>query len=335
MSRFDGSPLKASMSVFRFNPVTALVRPAVTGYRTGTAARLAGIPVATLRIWERRYEVVGPATSAHGHRRYSQEDVSRLALIKSLVDLGHPIGAIAHLPRTDLESLRADAAVESVRPANACAPLRTVLVGPWLAAQGAAGAAARLEVVATCADRAVAAERLRGISAEVLAIDLPALREDAVGSVAALAALVGATRVVVAHRFATQRAASALRDRGCIVVRAPLDLAELASLAATHAEAHDAQPLARAPAPRFDEAALAALANAPTSMICECPAHLAEILRTLGAFERYSADCMRNSPEDAELHRYLERVAGTARTLFEEALVRVARGEGIALPNGV
>jgi len=40
-------------------------------YRSGTAARLAGIPVDTLRMWERRYQVVGPQLSARGHRRYA------------------------------------------------------------------------------------------------------------------------------------------------------------------------------------------------------------------------------------------------------------------------
>ena len=29
-------------------------------YRTSVAARLAGLPVETLRVWERRYQVVGP-----------------------------------------------------------------------------------------------------------------------------------------------------------------------------------------------------------------------------------------------------------------------------------
>src|SRR5512139_565732 len=67
-------------------------------YRSGTAARLAGIPVETLRVWERRYGVVGPGLSASGHRLYATEDVSRLALIKQLVDLGSPIGSIATLP---------------------------------------------------------------------------------------------------------------------------------------------------------------------------------------------------------------------------------------------
>ena len=48
-------------------------------YRSGTAARLAGIPVDTLRMWERRYNVVGPQVSERGHRRYAAEDVDRLA----------------------------------------------------------------------------------------------------------------------------------------------------------------------------------------------------------------------------------------------------------------
>jgi hypothetical protein len=49
-------------------------------------------------------------------------------------------------------------------------------------------------------------------------------------------------------------------------------------------------------------------------------------------FERYSAECADRSPADAVLHRYLERVAGSARVLFEDALARVARSEGLALP---
>ena len=64
-------------------------------YRSSAAARLAGIPVETLRVWERRYQVVGPAVTPKGHRLYSAEDVSRLAVIKHLVDLGSAVGSIA------------------------------------------------------------------------------------------------------------------------------------------------------------------------------------------------------------------------------------------------
>ena len=54
---------------------------------------------------------------------------------------------------------------------------------------------------------------------------------------------------------------------------------------------------------------------------------------TLSAFERYSFECADRSPADAVLHRHLQRVAGSARALFEDALVRLARAEGMALPG--
>jgi putative ABC transport system permease protein len=56
-------------------------------------------------MWERRYQVVGPQVSERGHRRYAAEDVSRLALIKGLVDLGHPIGSLARLPLATLREM--------------------------------------------------------------------------------------------------------------------------------------------------------------------------------------------------------------------------------------
>jgi hypothetical protein len=57
--------------------------------------------------------------------------------------------------------------------------------------------------------------------------------------------------------------------------------------------------------------------------------------RTIGFFERYSAECENRSLPDADLHRYLHRVAGAARAFFEEALVRLARAEGFPLPDSV
>jgi hypothetical protein len=72
-------------------------------YRSGAVARLTGIPVETLRVWERRHNVVGPLQSATGQRLYSPEAVTRLTVIKQLVDSGYAIGSISAL---DLEQLR-------------------------------------------------------------------------------------------------------------------------------------------------------------------------------------------------------------------------------------
>jgi hypothetical protein len=51
----------------------------------------------------------------------------------------------------------------------------------------------------------------------------------------------------------------------------------------------------------------------------------------VSAFEKYSAQCANRGPEDAELHRHLAKVAAHCRQQFEEALIYVARVEGISL----
>src|SRR5688572_23909926 len=78
--------------------------------RSGTAARLAGVSPATLRIWEHRYGVVAPPRSAAGQRTYSMRDVQRLRLIKRLTLEGHAIGTVARLEIDELVRLSAGSA---------------------------------------------------------------------------------------------------------------------------------------------------------------------------------------------------------------------------------
>jgi len=315
-------------------------------YRSGVAARLAGIPVETLRVWERRYQVVGPRLSTRGHRLYSAEDVSRLTLIRQLVDLGSPIGSIAGLPLAALREMKSAATAASqgisVGPAASRTPLRVALIGGALTEQVARDGAlhSAFQGVATCAEPARAAEALRGVSADVLAIELPTLQVGALARIDAWVQAVGARHAVVQYRFAPEAVVGALRDRGHTVARAPLHVDELERLC-REAMAPDAipasvgsspLPLDVVPPPRFDDQSLTRLARALTTLYCECPRHLVDLLLSLGSFERYSAECANRSPSDAVLHRHLQRVAGSARVLFEDALVRVARAEGLALP---
>ncbi len=69
-------------------------------------ARLTGIPIDTLRAWERRYGAVEPSRDQRG-RLYSDVEMRRLKLLRLLVDRGHAIGRIAALPEAELESLAA------------------------------------------------------------------------------------------------------------------------------------------------------------------------------------------------------------------------------------
>jgi hypothetical protein len=147
---------------------------------------------------------------------------------------------------------------------------------------------------------------------------------------------------VIAYRFGPTAAASALRARGHVVTRSPLDLAHLERLCRDAIMLQPPQarletsptPLDTVPGRRFDDRELARIGEASTSLYCECPHHVVELLLGLGTFERYSAECENRSPADAALHRYLQRVAGSARAMFEDALVRIARAEGLPLPDG-
>ena len=116
-------------------------------------------------------------------------------------------------------------------------------------------------------------------------------------------------------------------------MRAPLGIDQLESLAAglPAGERSPKWPEPQLHPVRFDERTLARLARAATTLACECPHHLVELVLDLGAFERYSAECAHRSPRDARLHRELQRITSTARAMMEDALARVAEEDGLAL----
>ena len=64
-------------------------------HRSGAVARMVRMPVATLRVWERRYRISSPAQTPSGQRLYSAADVRHIALLKQLTELGHAIGSLA------------------------------------------------------------------------------------------------------------------------------------------------------------------------------------------------------------------------------------------------
>jgi MerR family transcriptional regulator, light-induced transcriptional regulator len=62
------------------------------------ASARTGIPVASLRAWERRYEVVTPRRTESGYRLYDEQAISALSLMRRLVDDGWtPAAAAAHV----------------------------------------------------------------------------------------------------------------------------------------------------------------------------------------------------------------------------------------------
>jgi DNA-binding transcriptional MerR regulator len=303
--------------------------------RSGTAARLAGLPVTTLRVWERRYGVVAAPKTPTGQRLYSTLDVQRLALLKQLSDRGHAIGTIAALALGELQGLAATAPARSAAAA-AVPGLHVVVVGRSVAQKLQAVGAAPRRAHEDLGQAEAALGHPGGHDAadapDVLMVHLPSLHPALAERALGLAKQLGASTLIVLYAFGAEAVAESLRATGAIVRREPCTGRELLRLLAS--AAHSPMPASgpRLPsARRYSDEQLASLGEQPSSVLCECPRHLAEIVTQLAHFEQYSADCDVRNPADAALHRHLSSLAGAARVMFEQALDRVIADEGLHL----
>lgn len=392
-------------------------------YRSAAVARMLRMPVATLRIWERRYQVAAPATTPAGHRLYSAADIRRLALLRQLTELGHAIGSLARLDLAQLQAVAsthartlaatsagtaarsadstgaaarsaAGASLSTPAMASAAAQATAAPSGDALAGQAAGHAtdppdgpsplaphpperpACMTVVLGSALARRLrrpalqrllqrpldlrwsgdAAEQARAAApgqaaAELLLVQLPGLgHPQSEPPWAGVAQAWSAGQVGVLYRFAPEARRQHLAEQGLALLREPVADAALADwintlmpaplVAGSAPGRADADAPADAPAElppiaprRYDDATLADLAGLSSTIACECPRHLAELLMQLSHFEAYSAECAHQSPADARLHAYLQHVAAQARGLFEVALERVAVQEGLMLPR--
>lgn len=325
-----------------------------TRHRSGAVARMLRMPVATLRIWERRYGVTRPLLSPSGQRLYSADDVRRLALMKQLTDLGHAIGRLAALDMQELQQVASThASVLASRQQGEPAPAEPATSGTWRVAVIGAALGRRLQepallralsrpvqVLGPFADLAQAAADLPAGAADALLLQAPRLHEDALLTLPSIAPGLTALPKAVLFRYAAEASCAALAAAGWALLREPQNDTVLAQWVQT---VMDRRPPAAAPNPpgaalqvaprRWDDAALADFAGLSSTIACECPRHVAELLMQLSHFEAYSAECRQRSPADARLHAFLQQVAAASRARFEAALEQVALHEGLILPT--
>lgn len=84
-----------------------------------------------------------------------------------------------------------------------------------------------------------------------------------------------------------------------------------------------------APPRRLSAQALQRLARVKSTVECECPHHLVDLVRNLTAFEVYSLQCRNRNEKDAALHAYLQLTTAQALAMIEDALIRTAAAAGI------
>jgi len=311
-------------------------KPALPTFRTGAVARMAGMPVATLRIWEQRYQAASPTTAESGHRLYLAADVERVVLLRRLTEQGHAIRLLAALETTQLH--------EMMHPPEAPrqTTLRAVVVGQALAGrlkrlcdrQPWAPALQTVAAFDTLAEATQAADNSARPAVDLLLWQSASLQPGARHELRVAQDVWRARAAAVVYRYSSAEGRAELTGSGVAMLHEPADddsLGQwLASFQVTNAPAGKTDPTISSP--RFDDAALTEFAGLSSAVACECPSHLAQLLLQVSNFETYTGECANRSAADAKLHAYLRQVAGAARMLFETALEHVAIAEGLPLP---
>jgi hypothetical protein len=79
---------------------------------------------------------------------------------------------------------------------------------------------------------------------------------------------------------------------------------------------------------QFGALELSAAANLKSTLDCECPRHIAELITALANFEEYSASCSVDNWHDAAVHACIYAYTGQARHLMEKAMQSVLEERG-------
>ncbi|MCH2110109.1 MAG: hypothetical protein MK135_12340, partial [Polyangiaceae bacterium] len=268
-------------------------------------------------------------------RRYNDDDVERLQLLKQLTSRGLAIRVAVEMSDEELVKKLRELGQPFVAAAED-ATVRVALLHPQLEV--------RLKAVNFDWNIVACAETMDALSCEggcdVLICDLDLLGERPNVALERLGKRVGANDAVVLYHFGRASVLRTLSSVGVRLLQEPIELGDLHERVEQQVRVTKANQRALAesrnesnPVPRFSAKQLARLRTIQSSVDCECPNHLASLLTSLSAFERYSKGCVNSSPEDALLHRRLYEGTGAVRQFMEQLLEQVLAEDGISLES--
>lgn len=324
-------------------------------FEISAVARLTGISPHVLRVWERRYGVVEPHRSDSKRRRYTQDDIQRLSLLKNLVDNGHAISSVARLGTAQLEERLANALearapddiFETFAPMGVC---RIGQIGTKIrhAIREAADKSPVLRIVGEFEGTEEMLASLRPGSIDLIILERDTIFPEDVEEIQDLIASMRVRRAILVYQFAREDTIQPLDIKRITALRAPVEAAEIQlaciadiQMALRSGRAGDleeagtpakvARPTGELPGRVFTDEQLAKIGQVASVVKCECPQHLASLLSSLVAFERYSEQCEDRNQDDAVIHAFLHRTTAEARVSMENALSEVLAQEGITI----
>lgn len=189
------------------------------------------------------------------------------------------------------------------------------------------------------------------IEADLVVIECTTVFPETVNIIKEKTRAVGASMAIVIYHYTQQTARGMMaRARLLTPLRAPItnedlkyvceaDLA-MATIRNSSLEmieyndeesSEEALESTKAPIRKYDDAVLNRLAKISTSIDCECPHHMAALLKSLNAFEEYCKMCESRNEEDIVLHSLLHTKTAQARSIMENALTVLADVENIDL----
>ena len=306
----------------------------------GTVSRLTGIKADTLRVWERRYDLVASHKTSSGRRQYTRAGLEHLQLIAALLEGGARIGEIASAERKTLESLlRAGGkqGSESIPAAKA----RVVFVGEelcrWLADHQ--GAVSNVDALLAEESALQASSSFPDDleSIDTLVVGGNCLNGPESTAITRLCMQLKPVKVLLCYESLTESALRTLQDHSLVIMNYPLEARELAchlNLALVErqsaAGAANIADLVNVRDHMYTEPDLRNARLMKSALDCECPQHLVDLISALNRFEAYSVDCSTESWEDAAVHACVYTYTAQARWLMEKALGTVIenrRGE--------
>lgn len=192
------------------------------------------------------------------------------------------------------------------------------------------------------------------IEADLVVIECTTVFPETVNIIKEKTRAVGASMAIVIYHYTQQTARGMMaRARLLTPLRAPItnedlkyvceaDLA-MATIRNSSLEmmeyndeesSEEALESNKVPIRKYDDAVLNRLAKISTSIDCECPHHMAALLKSLNAFEEYCKMCESRNEEDIVLHSLLHTKTAQARSIMENALTVLADVENIDLEEG-
>ena len=192
------------------------------------------------------------------------------------------------------------------------------------------------------------------IEADLVVIECTTVFPETVNIIKEKTRAVGASMAIVIYHYTQQTARGMMaRARLLTPLRAPItnedlkyvceaDLA-MATIRNSSLEmmefndeesSEEALESTKVPIRKYDDAVLNRLAKISTSIDCECPHHMAALLKSLNAFEEYCKMCESRNEEDIVLHSLLHTKTAQARSIMENALTVLADVENIDLEEG-